>query len=163
MGRSLSVLAVEFLTSEPAVRKEFTFPVMIWEAPTISKAELILNTRAGASDDAVGGFDSQVFPVSKRPKKVDGFPGGVTIGHAESNDIVIAHESLSRFHAYLSLDAQTKVWKVVDAESANGVWVNGEKLAPNIGAPLTDGARLRLGEIELLFLLPEAFFAYLTL
>jgi pSer/pThr/pTyr-binding forkhead associated (FHA) protein len=70
------------------------------------------------------------------------------VGRAEDNDWVLEHRSLSRHHAELVLGADGR-WVLVDLQSANGVWVNGE---PQARAVLRHGDRIELGQLELRFL-----------
>ncbi|MDP3498917.1 MAG: FHA domain-containing protein [Myxococcales bacterium] len=56
-----------------------------------------------------------MFFVEKVPRTGNAFALGVTIGRVESNDIIIDDSSISRFHAWLQLDAK-KGWMLCDAE-----------------------------------------------
>ncbi len=70
----------------------------------------------------------------------------IRIGRSEENDIEIDHPSISRSHCRLHLDGVT--WKVMDAESRNGVRVNGEPYA-SIG--LRHGDVLEIGHLRFAF------------
>jgi len=56
---------------------------------------------------------------------------------------------ISRRHARLV--RQGDMWSVVDLDSTNGTYVNGTELQPKVPAPLHDGDRLGLGDIEAIF------------
>ncbi len=56
---------------------------------------------------------------------------------------------ISRRHARLV--HQGDLWSVVDLDSTNGTYVNGTELQPKVPAPLRDGDRLSLGDIEAIF------------
>lgn len=59
-----------------------------------------------------------------------------------------AHEQgVSRRHAQLFLLGEQVL--VIDSESVNGTFLNGEALTPNQEYPLRHGDRLRLGKLEL--------------
>src|SRR3954469_11869308 len=73
----------------------------------------------------------------------------VRIGRSGENDIEIDHPSISRKHLRLHLDSGT--WKVMDAESRNGVRVNGEPYA-QIG--LRHGDVLEIGHLRFAFVEP---------
>lgn len=85
-----------------------------------------------------GATPVQDVPEAQRPKLV-GISGTfrnkelvldrtpIRIGRNEENDIEIDHPSISRKHCRLHLEGGT--WKVMDAESKNGVRVNGEPYA----------------------------------
>jgi pSer/pThr/pTyr-binding forkhead associated (FHA) protein len=63
------------------------------------------------------------------------------LGRASDNDLVLDDRSVSHYHARIDLVAGRPT--VVDLESSNGTWVNGQRIsAPQ---PLQHGDRLQLG------------------
>ncbi|MHB8750669.1 MAG: FHA domain-containing protein [Aggregatilineales bacterium] len=62
-------------------------------------------------------------------------------------------KGVSRQHAALKRANNNLV--VEDLASRNGTWLNDELLQPYQPAPITSGARLRLGHLELEIYLPE--------
>ena len=73
----------------------------------------------------------------------------IRLGRSDENDLQIEHPSISRKHLRLHLDNGT--WKVMDAESRNGVRVNGEPYA-QIG--LRHGDVLEVGHLRYAFVEP---------
>jgi pSer/pThr/pTyr-binding forkhead associated (FHA) protein len=71
----------------------------------------------------------------------------VNVGRADYNDIVIADESVSTVHA--KLQRREGVWVVVDLDSTNGTFVDGERIEGE--APLAPGALIRFGGIGIMF------------
>ena len=57
--------------------------------------------------------------------------------------------------------ADSQQWELVDAGSRNGTMVGQNDLVPHVPCALTPGARVHLGDIELIFLDPPAFVTYL--
>lgn len=75
--------------------------------------------------------------------------GETTIGRADENEIVIADAKVSRFHARIEVRGDTCT--VTDIDSANGTFVNGERI---IGTrTLFSGDVVRVGDYEELRLL----------
>ena len=73
---------------------------------------------------------------------------GMVIGRAaEQCELVVAHATVSRRHARLSLAGETL--QVEDLGSTNGTAVNGTALSAGTPAMLQVGAKLRLGDVEL--------------
>lgn len=72
--------------------------------------------------------------------------GSVTIGRAEQADATLALEGLSRVHARLQATPAGVV--LLDLDSRNGTFVNGERVAQRV---LVDGDRVQLAAIELTF------------
>ena len=71
----------------------------------------------------------------------------VNVGRADYNDIVIADESVSTTHA--KIQRREGVWVLVDLESTNGTFVDGERVAGE--TPLAPGALVRFGDIQSMF------------
>ncbi|WP_069164085.1 BTAD domain-containing putative transcriptional regulator [Nocardia altamirensis] len=76
------------------------------------------------------------------------------IGRLPDNDIVLQHGKVSRHHAAILHNGITYLIK--DLLSSNGVFVEGMRIVDSVA--LTDGATIRIGEYELVFMLvpPEA-------
>ena len=85
-----------------------------------------------------GGLMGQRLPV-KTPV--------VNLGRADYNDIVLPDPSISTSHA--KLQRREGVWVLVDLDSTNGTFVEGERVQGE--APLGPGAMVRLGDVQLLF------------
>lgn len=95
--------------------------------------------------------DLGLFPLRKRPEGSP-FADMMTIGRASNNDLVVAHPSVSWFHAYLRW--QGGQWMIDDAGSSNGTIVDGQEVPPE--RPLASGSSINLGgAITLEFLEPE--------
>src|SRR5438128_159914 len=69
------------------------------------------------------------------------------IGRADYHDLVIPDPSVSTSHA--KLQRREGVWVLVDLESTNGSFVDGERVKGD--APLAPGAMVRLGDVQLVF------------
>ncbi|HEX7036225.1 MAG TPA: FHA domain-containing protein [Pseudomonadales bacterium] len=66
-----------------------------------------------------------------------------TIGSDAGRDLELHDDGISGFHAKISHDAGR--WRVIDQMSANGTWVNGEKVTVSY---LGNGDRLRFAQVE---------------
>src|SRR5438093_1182202 len=71
----------------------------------------------------------------------------VNIGRADYNDVVLPDESVSTTHA--KLQRREGVWVLVDLDSTNGTFVDGDQVKGEM--PLAPGASVRFGEIGLVF------------
>jgi predicted component of type VI protein secretion system len=71
----------------------------------------------------------------------------VNIGRAEYNDLVLPDDSVSGAHA--KLQRREGVWVLIDNESTNGTWVDGERVSGE--TMLGPGAVVRFGEISAMF------------
>lgn len=74
----------------------------------------------------------------------------ITFGRAGSSDILLEQDTLtSRHHALLKREGQQ--YLLYDQRSANGVFVNGQKIAPETGFTLVDGDHIGIGNYDIIF------------
>jgi hypothetical protein len=134
---------------------KYAHPWLVWSPPVPAGEEQILTTDVtGLRNPDFSSGPPVALPVIKAEKNPlpNAFPFGITIGHAENNDIVIRHQQVSRFHAYLQRAGEA--WVLVDADSKNGTWIDGRRLQPSKPTPLPSRARLLLGEVQLEYFEP---------
>jgi hypothetical protein len=92
------------------------------------------------------------YELRKRPGS-NAFTMMVTLGRAPNNDIVLAADAVSKFHA--SFVETPTGWTITDA-STNGTWLDGERLEARRPAPLRPGALVDLSRaVRLMFITPE--------
>jgi len=97
-----------------------------------------------------GGADSggQKYSFEVALDKLMAASQGMVIGRAaEQCELVVAHATVSRRHARLSLAGETL--QIDDLGSTNGTSVNGTAVRPGTPAPVQVGVKLRLGDVEL--------------
>ncbi|MCO5165369.1 MAG: FHA domain-containing protein [Planctomycetes bacterium] len=132
-------------------------PVLV-VAPFESEEDPRFRTVAGAPRPAAprGAFEGAwVAPVTKRPGS-NVFTAMVTLGRARNNDIELNASTVSKFHAYVTLEATGPV--LVDAGSTFGTFVNGQRLSPRRERHLLrSGDEVRAGQVVMTFLDPPAF------
>ena len=97
-------------------------------------SQAALATLVGRADP----FKGQRFPI-KVPV--------VNVGSADYNDIVLNHDSVSTVHA--KLQRREGMWVIVDLDSTNGTFVDGERISGE--SPILPGALLRFGGIGMMF------------
>ena len=103
--------------------------------------QLVLHFGGGDSLGQKYGFDVALDKLMAAPQ-------GMVIGRAADQcELVLAHATVSRRHARLSLVGETL--QVDDLGSTNGTSVDGASLRPGAPAPVQAGTRLRLGDVEL--------------
>jgi serine/threonine protein kinase len=87
---------------------------------------------------AQGKLAQQRFPISSR---------GLTIGRHPDNDIVLSNElTVSRHHAVVAVEQGQYV--LYDRDSANGTWVNDERIGRHVLAP---GDRIQIWQSQFVF------------
>jgi pSer/pThr/pTyr-binding forkhead associated (FHA) protein len=110
--------------------------------------------RTATWDDGAGPTsETGFFVAALRPRS----PGvrTVSLGRTPNNDIVLVDSTISKVHAFVHRDPQSGVDSITDAESHNGTFVEGARVAPRgEGAPtaLRSGQSLQLGSVSLSYL-----------
>ena len=77
-----------------------------------------------------------------------------SVGRQPGNDIVLPTAAVSRYHAQFDV-AEGQVF-LVDLGTVNGTFVNDVQVEPNSRVALSDGDRIAMGDVMLLFRSPEA-------
>lgn len=164
MAEPLTRLALRYLRDRQGVAASLTMPQLLWHAPAEPNPEESWeHTDAGAIEARPSGTDPVVFRLEKRADARNAFAMAVTVGRIASNDLPIDEPSVSRFHAYFQRDPKSGLWFLTDAESSRGTFLDGVKLAPNVKTPLVkEDHRVRVGDVELRFMLPAAFLKFLA-
>jgi DNA-binding NtrC family response regulator len=73
--------------------------------------------------------------------------GSVAIGRAPECEVRIDDASISRNHAVLYLD---RVLRIMDTQSANGIWIDDRRIAPNQAVEIRLDQVVRLGSVTVI-------------
>ncbi len=144
-----------FIDGEEALAQAVTTPVLVWEAGLFADDWSHPPSQVPTADNPV------VFLLRKTEARPNPFEAGISLGRASVNDVVLPHKSISRFHAYFQQESTSARWAVADAASRNGTQADGVPLKPNVPALLGSAHRLRVGDLDLTFLSPDAFVRWL--
>ncbi len=119
-----------------------------------SLATPALGITPGIESEATGDTMVLVHPLARRPSSEHPF---ISIGRIDKNDVCIADESVSKFHAYVKESQGSYVLQ--DARSRNGTTLDGA-LVPGRGLgdpmPLRSGQSIRFGGVDAMFLNAKA-------
>ena len=84
-------------------------------------------------------------PTKGRQIRLSG-PGTYTIGRWEGSDILIDDPTISRMHAVLNLRHDGRL-DLIDANSANGTYVDGQRLPASAEIEVTAGTKIVFGKL----------------
>ncbi len=94
-----------------------------------------------------------IVPLVKR-KQETAYIDRISIGRSRNKDVVLRHESVSKFHAWLETDGSGAVF-IADAGSKNGTVAKAERIESRTLTRLDSGDEVRFGSVRAVFLLPE--------
>jgi pSer/pThr/pTyr-binding forkhead associated (FHA) protein len=115
---------------------------------------LVLESRGPGSGPVNLGETFHAAVVKTRRVMSD--DGRITVGLSSTCDVVINDQSLSKLHAWFGVRGDT--WRIWDNASVAGTQVNGVSVAAMGSTALETGDRIGLGYVEVVFLLPDAFY-----
>src|SRR5712692_9111152 len=127
-------------------------------APPAGAGDKLRNTAFGAlpptatSSPAIGQAAAPLARLVVRSEALKGQRVSIktpiaNIGRADYNDVHLPEESVSTSHA--KLQRREGIWMLVDLDSTNGTFVDGERVQGE--APLAPGALVRFGDVQVLF------------
>ncbi len=90
--------------------------------------------------------------LRKRRGASNVFSERITVGRARTNDVVLRHHSVSKFHAYFEQDEDDRFY-LSDAKSTNPTILNGAPVTSSV--EVHPGAEICFGSIAALFCTPE--------
>lgn len=80
--------------------------------------------------------------------------GHISVGRAQNKDIVLRHQSISKFHAWFEVDPSLEV-RVSDSGSTNRTLVNGRPIEPKTSVVVASGDLVQFGAVEAILCSPE--------
>lgn len=160
MSELLSAHASRFLRNRAEFERGLPPGLLVFtpaslESGPLADEEYRLKTVTNAGTPTLGTSEAVVFPVVK--SRTNAFGRGITVGRTGNNDVVLDDGSVSRFHAWFSREEGQAGLLLTDAGSKNGSWVGGVRLTPRRAVPVEDGARLRFGQVEVVFYTASGF------
>lgn len=157
MGVSLISLAREYWRAPDDFRARYPHPWFVWTVGRPANDPIVAPTLTlGGPKSSPNAGDPLAIPIQKGKASV--FAMGITVGRTENNDVVLRHEQVSRFHAYLTQTPQG--YALVDAESKNGTFVGKDPLAPKKPRLLPGQCVVRFGALEVRYYSSEALLDY---
>jgi class 3 adenylate cyclase len=150
---SLLERAVSLLPDDDPARRDLTLKLGIGlaESGDLSRADALLSDRIRAERRGRAFVAMHDGGGNQRVVTLEAERSPITIGRRPDNDIVLSWDSeVSRRHAHLLHTEEG--WALVDDESRNGSFLNGERVTRP--SPLRDGDVFRFGDTVVLFRAP---------
>jgi len=118
-------------------------------------------SKIGGNTVPTSALQARVLEISKR--KIENNQGVIRIGRAANNDIVLYNKLISKSHAFIFFLSAEQDPYLVDLGSANGTFLNDEKMVLYEMYQLRDGDQISFGpEVEVRYLSAKAFYDFLN-
>lgn len=107
---------------------------------------------------AATGREMKQFRILPPNASADGkYPAKLLVGRAEERDFTIDHSTVSKRHAVLVFDEERQTYKLGDAGSTNGTFVNGHSVEAGDPVYIRDGSIVSFGDCDYMFFSPTGF------
>jgi len=101
-------------------------------------------------------LEARVIPVEKR--ETNSPEHLIFVGRSQKNDVVLLNKMVSKLHAYFARIPGRDSFQVVDMNSTNGTFVNGQRVMPSVKTTLEDEDEIAFGpETRMSFFSAAAF------
>ncbi len=130
-----------FSLSEEAFSARYPYSFLVMEVADIAPGEVSYQTMASSRQRTREAAQWKAYPVKKSDRNK--FTNMITIGRTQNNDIIMDDPSVSKFHAYLQ--GEEGQWKLCDAGSSFGTFLDGAKLDDTKGVKVLPTSRITLG------------------
>ncbi len=110
---------------------------------TISEMDVenLLSPTGTSEDEPL--LQARAIPLEKRDR--DSSDHMIFLGRSANNDIVLLNKMVSKLHAYFCQVPGSRVMQLVDMNSTNGTFINGNRLAPSVKTNLDDADVIAFG------------------
>ena len=133
---------------------------VIFQLSTHQLDEPDVLSKIGGDTIPTSALRARVLEISKR--KIESNHGVIRIGRAANNDIVLYNKLISKSHAFMFFLSAEQDPYLVDLGSANGTFLNDEKMVLYEMHQLKDGDKISFGpEVEVRYLSTKAFYDFL--
>ncbi|MHC4598605.1 MAG: FHA domain-containing protein [Planctomycetota bacterium] len=121
-----------------------------------------LRDRTHWNEDGAADLQAIVVPLVKSDRNEKG--DRITLGRSDDNDVVVHHQSVSKFHAYFLEDPESGRLSLAEAGSSYGTTVEGDLVEKGQPRPLEDRASLVFAASVLAtYFTPASFYDYMDL
>jgi hypothetical protein len=104
--------------------------------------------REPGDEEHVGGEVAR-FVASLEKSGRNTFQGMITVGRSTNNDIVLNHDSISKFHGVFRCDTQSGEFKFTDVGSSNGTFIHGRRIEANAPQPVASGTAINFAGVAM--------------
>ena len=149
-------------SGEDAFASNFTYPFLLYPEKhgqgDFQSYHTRMANRGDASSLAGAGkpiSDYRVLaPEYDEGKQV---PSKLLVGRSEDRALTIDHSTVSKRHAFIALDSESGLFRLGDAGSTNGTFLNGKCVDSGEPVFIRDGNVVSFGDCDYLFFTPDGF------
>ncbi|MCK5688311.1 FHA domain-containing protein [Myxococcota bacterium] len=135
-------------------------PAVVYKTEQWSIEELRAGISSGAASAPVAVEEKMVLPIIKTANSP--WKDRFYLGRARNNDMTLPDPSISKLHAYFSVDKKGR-FTLTDMNSANGSLISGKKIPSDKAQRLKPLDALQFGNVKCVYHSAETFFEFLKL
>jgi FHA domain-containing protein len=149
------------LSREEFLAQHSTPVLVVPVAPPLQDAERFSTRKLPTAATAAAEEAAGAWAVKVQKRAGDAFPHFIWVGREAKCDILLPFEGVSKLHGQFILRPDGEV-ALLDTSSANGTFLDGQRLQDNAPLPVRDGAKIRMGVLEMTYRTPEGFWDALS-
>lgn len=147
---------------EETFLERFAHPFLLYPEKRSAGGFATYHTRmadrsAGASISGSGKEIRQFRVLPPNPQLGQKYPAKMIIGRSPERDFSVDHSTVSKRHAVIMRDAQSDSYRLGDAGSTNGTFINGQAVEAGEPVYLRDGFIVSFGDCDYMFFSPGGF------
>jgi len=114
--------------------------------------------RGAGSRIAGSGKEIKQFRVLRpNSEQAPSFPSKMLVGRSTDRDFSIDHSTVSKRHAFIAHDDERQAYRLGDAGSTNGTFLNGQAVESGEPVFIRDGNIISFGDCDYMFFSPAGF------
>jgi len=147
---------------EEAFMEKFNHPFLLFPEKHGSGNFSTYHTRMAdrGSGSRIAGTGKEIKQFRVLPPKLaeEGkFPSKYLVGRSQERELFIDHSTVSKRHAFLAWDTEKESFKLGDAGSTNGTFLNGQSVEAGDPVYVRDGNVVSFGDCDYMFFTPAGF------
>jgi hypothetical protein len=147
---------------EEAFLSRFNHPFLLYPEKHGAGGFATYHTRmadrgAGAKIAGSGKEIKKFRVLPPNPSLGPDFPSKLLIGRSTDRDFAIDHSTVSKRHAFIALDDERSAYRLGDAGSTNGTFLNGQSVESGEPVYIRDGNIVSFGDCDYMFFSPLGF------
>ena len=148
---------------EQAILQKYAHPFLLYPEKYGKGSFTAYHTQMVSRPGGAGGIAGvgknilQFRVLSPNPELGTSYPRKMIVGRSPEREFCVDHSTVSKRHAVLIYDADRNSYRLGDAGSTNGTFLNGQSVEAGRPVYIKDGSVVTFGDCDFLFFSPRGF------